>query len=239
MVGFAAQARRVFGALRQFIPRMCVLCGCYESRTGICTQCEGLLPRNDHHCCHCGQPLDAADSEADPCGACISRPPSFDIARAPMRYAFPVDVVLKKIKFGRQLVFAPPMAEFLCREVGRWFADCDVLVPVPLYRWRHVRRGFNQADELCKPLARQTGLPILMSPERRRATRSQSGLDAPDRARNVRNAFVVDVPLRYRYPLIVDDVITTGATCNALAQALKRAGAERVAAVAVARASDL
>lgn len=197
------------------------------------------MPINDHYCCRCGQPLDAADSDAEPCGACITRPPTFDIARAPMRYAFPVDVVLKKIKFGRQLVFAPPMAELLYREVGRLFADCDVLVPVPLYRWRHARRGFNQADELCKPLARRTGLPTLMSAGRRRATRSQSGLDAPARVRNVRNAFIVDAPLRYRYPLIVDDVITTGATCNALAHALKGAGAERVAAVAVARASDL
>ncbi len=216
---------------------MCVLCGYYETRTGICAQCERILPINDHYCCRCGQPLDASDSGTEPCGACITQPPTFDIARAPMRYAFPFDVALSKIKFSRQLVFAPPMAELLYREVGRSFADCDVLVPLPLYRWRHTRRGFNQTDELCKPLARQTGLPILMSPRRRQVARS--GLDETARVRNVRNAFVVDAPLRYRYPLIVDDVITTGATCNALARALKGAGAEPVAAVAVARASDL
>ena len=156
-----------------------------------------------------------------------------------MRYEFPIDVALKKIKFDRRLVFAPPLARLLLESVESCFRDCDVLVPVPLYRWRHARRGFNQADELCKTLAKETGLPVFMATKRCRATQSQSGLDEATRARNVNNAFVVNKPLPYRYPLIVDDVITTGATCNALARALQRAGAERVAALAVARASGL
>ena len=156
-----------------------------------------------------------------------------------MRYEFPIDVALKKIKYDRRLVFAPPLARLLHEMVASDLGDCDVLVPVPLYRWRHARRGFNQADELCRTLAKDTGLPVFMATKRCRPTRSQSGLDAATRAKNVNNAFVVKKPLPFRYPLIVDDVITTGATCNALAKVLKRAGAERVAALAVARASGL
>ncbi|NNL54703.1 MAG: ComF family protein, partial [Woeseia sp.] len=98
---------------------------------------------------------------------------------------------------------------------------------------------FNQADELCNTLAKLTNLPVLLTTKRRRATRSQSGLDAAARLKNVRSAFVVDQPVRFRYPLIVDDVITTGATCNELAGALKQAGAPRVGVLAVARSSAL
>ena len=156
-----------------------------------------------------------------------------------MRYEFPIDVALKKLKFNRKLQFAPPLAGLLEPVIKQSFPDCDVLVPVPLYRWRHARRGFNQADELCRTLAKATDLPVLLATKRRRATRSQSGLDAAARVKNVRRAFEVDQRLEFRYPLIVDDVMTTGATCNELAKALRRAGAERVGALAVARSAGL
>jgi len=183
--------------------------------------------------------MDAPSTSASPCGACIANLPAFDLARAPLRYEFPVDVALKKLKFNRKLQFAPPLASLLEPVIKQSFSECDVLVPVPLYRWRHARRGFNQADELCRMLAKATDLPIMLATKRRRATRSQSGLNAAARAKNVRSAFVVNRRLEFRYPLIVDDVMTTGATCNELAKALKRAGAERVGALAVARSSAL
>lgn len=225
--------------INRLVREMCVFCGLFESHTGICAHCEDVLPRNENFCCHCGQPMDAPSTGASPCGACIAKQPVFDLARAPMRYEFPVDVALKKLKFNRKLQFAPPLARLLEPVVRQSFSACDVLVPVPLYRWRHARRGFNQADELCNTLAKLTNLPVLLTTKRRRATRSQSGLDAAARLKNVRSAFVVDQPVRFRYPLIVDDVITTGATCNELADALKQAGAPRVGVLAVARSSAL
>ena len=156
-----------------------------------------------------------------------------------MRYEFPVDVALKKLKFNRKLQFAPPLASLLEPVIKESFSNCDVLVPVPLHRWRHARRGFNQAVELCSALAKATGLPVLLTTERLRATRSQSGLDAAARAKNVRRAFAVDRPFRFRHPLIVDDVMTTGATCDELATVLKRAGAQRAGALAIARSAGL
>lgn len=225
--------------LDSVFPPMCVFCGLHKCETVICECCQRILPRNDNYCCHCGQPVDAPGDQFAPCGACIANPPAFDIARAPMRYEFPIDVVLKKLKYNHKLFFVPPLAGLLTPVIERELPESDVLVPVPLHRWRHARRGFNQADELCKILAKATGLPVFLSVSRRRSTRSQSGLDAAERASNVRNAFVMYDEFDFRFPLIVDDVITTGATCNELAKVLRKAGAERVGALSVARSSGL
>jgi ComF family protein len=221
----------------RIFPRMCVLCGYLESNTGLCSLCIDLLPINDNCCCVCGQPMDATQTGETPCGACQVKPPVFDRARAPCRYEFPVDAALKMLKFRRRLAFAPPLAGLMKPMIEESFSGCDVLVPVPLNRWRQARRGFNQAHELCRSLSKHTGLAILDSVIRRRATPPQSGLPAAARSKNLRGAFRVRSLERFRHPLIVDDVMTTGATCNELARELKRAGATTVCAIAVARAS--
>jgi len=160
-------------------------------------------------------------------------------ARAPFHYAFPVDAALKKMKFRRQLAIAPAFAELLLPVLQAEFSRCDALVPVPLHRWRHVTRGFNQARELCKPLSKMTNIPVLDSAVRVKATGSQSGLSAAERRRNLHGAFVARSGLHSRYPLIIDDVITTGTTCSQLAHALRQAGASRVGVLAVAHSSTL
>jgi len=143
------------------------------------------------------------------------------------------------MKFRRQLTFAPAFAEILLGVLLAEFAECDALVPVPLHRWRHVTRGFNQALELARPLAKKTGLPIIQTVTRNRATSSQTGLSAAARRTNLEDAFVVHGDLQYRHPLIIDDVITTGATCNQLAKSLLAAGAKNVGVLAVAHSSQL
>jgi ComF family protein len=125
----------------------------------------------------------------------------------------------------------------LLAELSLHFPDVDALVPVPLHRRRHVARGFNQAHELCRPLVRRTGLPLVRDARRIRPTAPQTGLDAVARRRNLRNAFVVVRKLRCRHPLIVDDVMTTGETCRQLALALLKAGAATVNVLTVARAA--
>lgn len=192
---------------------------------------------NDNFCCCCGQPLDAPPLQDIPCGACQTKPPSFDIARTPCRYEFPIDAALKKLKFNRRLAFAPPLAALLIPFIETELKECDVLVPVPLNHWRQARRGFNQAEELCRSISRRAGLPVYKDANRHRATSPQSGLSAAERVRNVRDAFAIGVLKPYRHPLIVDDVVTTGATCDEMAKALRKAGAESVSVVAVARAS--
>lgn len=216
-------------------PWRCVFCTLPAGRERICPRCLGILPWNDRHCPRCGQPL-AARGDA-PCADCQRKPPVFDRARAPLLYAFPVDAALKKLKFHGQTMYAPALAKLLLPVLERDFADCDVLVPVPLHRWRHALRGFNQATELSKALSGLAGLPICSGPRRGRRTRPQSGLSAAERRRNLTGAFTVGPRYRYRYPLIVDDVITTGETCSALASALFGAGAREVGALAVAHAA--
>lgn len=171
-----------------------------------------------------------------PCESCQVKAPPFDKARAPLTYDFPVDAVLKAIKFKRQLWYLPAMANLLEETLHREFSFVDALVPVPLHRLRQVWRGFNQAMELCRPLQGRTGLPVLTQAFRRRATAAQTGLSAAERRRNLKGAFRIRGKLASRHPLIIDDVITTAATCSELAIELRRAGAETVGVLAVARA---
>lgn len=218
----------------RLFPTCCVLCGMSDDRAALCARCRALLPVNDTACRRCAQPLDGEAATAD-CGRCQSSPPAFIAARAPYHYAFPLDVALKRLKFQRRLVFAPVFGALLLPSLLRDFASCDSLVPVPLHRSRHIRRGFNQADEICRPLARASGLSVITNVIRCRATRPQSGLTAAERRANLRRAFSVGDGFQGRHPLIVDDVLTTGSTCNELAGVLLDAGAERVSVLVVAR----
>jgi len=143
------------------------------------------------------------------------------------------------MKFRGQLMYAPAFASLLQPLLHAEFDTCDSLVAVPLHRWRHVSRGFNQSEELCKELASLTGLARFYGARRVRATRTQSGLTSARRKKNLQGAFSIKGELPARYPLIIDDVITTGATCEHLALALLAAGAKKVGVLTVARSSTL
>lgn len=219
------------------LPRRCVICGAALAAGCICMDCLAELPWAGFSCERCGQATATPLPAGACCGDCQRRPPPFDKALAPLLYTFPVDSALKALKFRRQLAYAPAFGELLLEPQFRHFPDVDALLPVPLHPWRHALRGFNQAAELCRPLRRTTGLPVITTVCRIRFTQPQTGLDAAARRRNVRAAFAVRDPLHCRHPLVIDDVITTGETCSQLARALLRAGARRVSVLAVARAS--
>jgi ComF family protein len=160
----------------------------------------------------------------------------FCVTAAPLAYEFPIDAAIKALKFKRRLWYGPALAQLACRHIGALPQDIDAVLPVPLHWRRKWRRGFNQAREIAGPVARQLGVPLLGGVRRVRATRPQSGLSAGQRRRNVRGAFVARGRCRSRHVLIVDDVITTGATIAQLARAVLDSGADRVSALAVARA---
>ena len=143
------------------------------------------------------------------------------------------------MKFRRHLIYAPAFASLLLPVLMSEFSDCDALVAVPLHRWRYITRGFNQAAELCCELVAHTGLPSFAGAVRVRSTKTQSGLTSALRKKNLRGAFAMQGKLHARFPLIVDDVITTGATCEHLAIALRGAGAEKVGVLTVARSSTI
>ena len=167
---------------------------------------------------------------------CVNSTLPLDICAAPLEYSFPVDAALKALKFRRRLDYVPAFAELLWRVSGELPADIDALLPVPLHWRRHALRGFNQAAELCGVLQKRSGLRLLGNIRRSRATSFQSGLAADARRKNLQRAFVAHGRIIARHVLIIDDVITTGETCQQLAKVVLAAGAQKVSALAVARA---
>jgi ComF family protein len=171
------------------------------------------------------------------CGECLRRPPPLDAVCATFLYGFPVDRLLPRLKFHGDLAAGRLLAAAMaatCVDMPR----PDALLPLPLARARLRRRGYDQALELARPLARALDIPLLDRVLlRRRDTAPQSTLDAVARRRNLRGAFVV--PAGAGLPAqvaLVDDVMTTGATLHAAARALRRAGVARVDAWVCARA---
>ena len=189
----------------------------------------------------CGLPFEIDPGADTLCAACFAKPRDFDCARAIFAYDDASKPLILAFKHGDRLEHAPAFARWLERAGRDLLADAELIVPVPLHRWRLWKRRYNQAAVLAARLARLTGLPhapLLL--ERRRATPSQGVAgSAKARRRNVLGAFRVrpeEQPrLRNRNVLVVDDVFTTGATVEACARALKRAGAARVHVVSLAR----
>ncbi|MEX2496067.1 MAG: ComF family protein [Woeseia sp.] len=228
--------RLVDRVIRCAFPDSCVLCGAQDVIGWFCINCSLTLPRADAACGRCGQTVSTVLPPGVDCADCQRRPPPFLAARSALLYTFPIDSALQSFKYNHQLYYAPAFAQLLFAEFLLAFQTADALLPVPLHFGRHAWRGFNQAMELCKPLRRCSGLPVLTNVGRVRYTRPQTGLDAAARRRNLRHAFAVAGPLRCRRPLIIDDVMTTGETCRRLARVLLDAGASDVGVLTVARA---
>jgi ComF family protein len=220
------------------MPNACVFCGCRRqvNQTPVCSSCFDELPWNSKACSQCANPV-AADLPAGVvCAACQEAPTPFEVAVAPLLYKFPVDAAIKAMKFKRKLFYVPAFADILMHAMRDMPTDIDALLPVPLHWRRQAFRGFNQASELASAISRTMGLPVLGDVRRHRATPSQSGLVAARRQRNLHAAFAVRGELRGRHVLIVDDVITTGATCRELVLTLLDAGVGKVSVLAIARA---
>lgn len=172
------------------------------------------------------------------CGACLQTPPQFDAACALFHYADPVEWMIKRLKFHNDLVFAALLGKLMGESLPQQASFCrpEVLLPVPLHTRRLRQRGYNQAQEIGNVLAKHFALPLdLHGVVRRQSTEEQSGLDAKQRRRNVVNAFETKRDFAGEHIVIIDDVITTGATVNELAHCLKQAGARRVDVWACAR----
>ena len=225
-------------ALHEVIPRTCVFCGEVGAPDGraICSGCFDDLPWLQNPCPTCARPLGVSLAESVSCGTCQANPPPFARTVVAVDYGFPVDAAIRRFKFHGRLHYAPAFAEILLAVSGRLPADVDALLPVPLHRWRHMRRGFNQAAELAKPVARRLDVPLLGNVRRCIATPYQSGLDARQRRSNLKSAFEVRGKVSAKHVAIVDDVVTTGETCRRLAALLLDGGVERVSILALARA---
>ena len=223
---------RSWSQILQTKPR-CLLCGGIASAsTQLCARCEEDLPWITHACLICSKPL---PMEAI-CGECQKKTPIYMRSRIALRYAYPIDQMIQRLKFSQQLDIACALASLLATVLDpSSLPQC--LIPVPMHRHRLRERGFNQATEIARHLSRRTGIALAQDLCRRaRATPAQSGLAARTRRRNVRGAFEADTATAgLRHVAIVDDVVTTGATVSEVAKALRKAGIEEIEVWACAR----
>lgn len=213
------------------LPQPCFLCGGDSVRGLLCAACEIQLPMTGLHSCEqCAQPLERRGL----CGRCVSKPPAFDSSMSVFEYRFPVSDMIQRLKYHGDLYLAGQLGKML---LGVSSLDgVDVIIPMPLHRARLRQRGFNQAFELARPLARASGIPMPVGAVLRvRDTLPQAGLDLVRRKRNLRGAFGCMKSFAGLSVLVVDDVMTTGATLNELARTLKTAGACRVRNLVLAR----
>lgn len=222
-------------------PPRCPLCGeGLLAQTGLCATCwnELVIP-SEPSCTLCQRPFPDTIREGSVCAPCLAETPQHDGIAAGTLYNDASRRLVLSFKRGRRIALAPMMARLMAARMG--FADGDwLLVPVPLHRWRLWRRGFNQAALLAREIARIKGLRIEVDAlQRTRATPVLGGLGSKARARALAGAIAVNprraVRLRGANVVLVDDVLTSGATSGACVRALKRAGAQRVAIACFAR----
>jgi ComF family protein len=219
---------RIGSLTRCALPQHCALCAAPSGLALICAACDRALPRLGPACPCCALPTPGGIV----CGRCIARPPPFSRTHAVFAYAFPLDRLLQAMKYRGALAYADFFADALAREIAAW---PDMLVALPLAPARQRQRGFNQAQEIARRLARLGDIPAVKGIVRTRDTPAQAALPWKERGRNVRDAFAALPFVAGRRIAIVDDVMTTGATLIAAARAARRAGALSVETFVVAR----
>lgn len=222
-------------AARLLFPTRCLVCGePGDEALDLCPACLLTLPWNVNACAGCAMPLPAP---APACAACLQRTRRpLDSVSAVCAYAAPVDRLVPRFKFHHDLAAGRLLAQLMAQAFES-LPRPDALVPLPMHRARLRRRGFDQVLELARPLAHALHLPLLDNAlVRVRQTDAQSTLDAKARATNLQGAFSVRPGIAPpAHVVLVDDVMTTGATLEAAADALRQAGVARVDAWVCAR----
>lgn len=230
------------GVANLLLPPVCIACRSRISNHGLlCGDCfariDFIVPPI---CARLGVPLPYDVGEPSLSAAAIASPPVYDRARAVARYSETMRDLIQGFKYRDRHEGLAQFGRWLARAGAELLSDAELIVPVPLYRSRLWRRRFNQSAMLAHGLARLSGVPAdCFVLKRVRRTASQVGLTAEQRVRNVAGAFKVE-PSRAsqvagKRVVVIDDVITTGATVEACARVLKRAKARRVDVLVLAR----
>lgn len=220
-------------------PENCLLCHARApAGEDLCAACDRSLPRAQGACSRCAAPGAVVGTEAAVCGECQKHPPAYAHARAVFRYDSPVDRLIQHLKYHGRLELSRVLGGYLATHL-RTLGDPppDVMVPVPLHVSRLRDRGYNQSLEIARFVARELQIPLdWQGAQRIRPTAPQTELPRDQRRKNVRGAFTASRAYMDQRVAIIDDVMTSGHTVNALAESLLRSGAREVRVWVVARA---
>ena len=210
----------------------CLLCAAASDHEILCAACAADLPRlQDPHCPRCALPTPIGEI----CGRCLAKSPHYDATVAAYNYDFPLDKLVQSFKYGHRLA----LGTYFGRQLASLSEGivADLIIPLPLHPLRLRERGFNQALELARPAGRALNLPIdSTSCSRTRNTQAQANLAWRERTKNVRGAFHCATDFTNKRIILVDDVMTTGASLDECARTLKLHGAVEVTLLVVARA---
>lgn len=227
------------------LPPRCIVSGDIVDTQGMISPSAwaALHFISDPQCQRCGFPFDFDDGQASEnmiCGVCQKNPPEFGCARSALVYDDASRDVVLAYKHADQTQSVPSFIPWLRRAGASVLKDANYIVPVPLHRWRLLRRRFNQSALIAQYLSKETNIPCILSAlSRTRATQTQGHLRPDERKKNVRNAFLVNPEyigrLKGKKIVLIDDVYTTGSTVTECAKALLKAGVASVDVLTLAR----
>jgi ComF family protein len=220
------------------LPPTCILCGNTGANSlDLCNSCYQRLLRNNQCCYRCAEIFEIATISPVLCGRCLSSNPAFDETYAPFIYQGEMRHLITSLKFGAHYKNARLLGLLLAEHLKKTAEKPDLILPVPLHKTRYQQRGFNQAIEIAKTVAKELKIPLnLNSCIRHRDTPHQTALTAKQRRKNIKNAFSIINPIHAQHIAILDDVMTTGSTAHELAYLLKKAGVDQVDVWVCARA---
>lgn len=224
------------------LPPLCLICDEPVGKTAtLCPDCWGRIHFvSSPFCQRCGTPFDIPVEDETLCGRCLSDPPAFLSARSAMLYDDASRPLILGFKHADRTHAAPALAVWMHRAGGEFLAQSDALVPVPLHRWRLFHRRYNQSALLAQQIGKRVQKPVLHDAlERTRNTPNQGRLKRKDRQENVKGAFAVTPSglnaIKDKKLVLIDDVLTTGATADECARTLLAGGAGSVHVLTLSR----
>ncbi|MFI3138007.1 MAG: ComF family protein [Methylococcaceae bacterium] len=221
------------------LPPTCILCNNPGfNRWDICYDCYSCLPWAQHQCPRCAATLPDSSPVTLPCGACLNQSPAFDSTVAVFKHQHAIRYLIAHLKFNAQYKHARLLGLLLAEALQFSTAPRpEAIIPMPLHPNRYQERGFNQSVEIARTVAQQLQIPLLLNHcIRNRDTGHQTQLSRAERLKNVRQCFTFTQPIHAKHIALVDDVMTTGATLQELAEVLKKSGVQRVDAWVCAHA---
>ncbi|MGE3920724.1 MAG: ComF family protein, partial [Gammaproteobacteria bacterium] len=204
---------------KHLLPPNCVICGIKTNEYSLCHDCYQRLPWIKHACYTCSHPIETHHLL---CGECISNLPIYERTISLFEYENPIITFIHQLKFHNQLFYAKLLGELLSSKIqSEQIALPEIILPVPLHYKRLRERGFNQALEIARPIAKKLKLKIdYKSLIKKHETKAQALIPANQRITNLKDSFVIDPKFKARHVAIIDDVVTTGQTVSEISKTL-------------------